>query len=417
MKPLVIKHIEAGEILDSRGNPTVQTTVLLSDGSTGVGIAPSGASTGKFEAHELRDEQQQRYGGLGVLKACSNVNVRIAEVLIGMDAQDQQAIDQAMIDRDATGNKSLLGANAILSVSLAVAHAVAAARKLPLYASIQETFGFKKERTYPLPIMNLINGGKHASTNIALQEFQIIPQADTPQKNIQMGSEVFHTLGEILQEHNLDTDVGNEGGYAPNVDSLEQIFEYIVQAITQAGYTPGTDIALGIDAAANSFYDEEKNVYMVAPPKQSVEMSGLSDLYKKWMSAYPLISIEDPFSEEAWDDWATFTKQVGSEALVIGDDLLVTNVERLKKGITHKAMNAILVKPNQIGTLSETIETIQYAQKHKITQIVSHRSGETGDTSIVDIAVAVGAGYLKAGAPSRGERVAKYNRLLALTKE
>tara|TARA_B100001971_G_C18229308_1_gene562842 strand:- start:694 stop:1962 length:1269 start_codon:yes stop_codon:yes gene_type:complete len=419
MPQFTIKHIESGEILDSRGDPTVMTTVTLASGVKAAAAVPSGASVGKFEAHELRDNNPERYGGKGVLKACSNVNVKIADVVVGMDVEDQEAIDKAMIKLDGAKNKSKLGANAILSVSLAVARAASVARKIPLYESLQESFGFKKSSRMPILVMNLVNGGKHASTNIALQEFQIIPEGcESTQKQVEAGSEIFHALAKVLRDKGLDTDVGNEGGYAPNVKDINDIFDFFVRAISMAGYEIGKDIVLGIDAAANSFYNESKNKYIVAPPERVFGVEELSELYLSWIEKYNLKSIEDPFLEESWDDWSNFLKQVASkDIMIVGDDLLVTNKERLKKGIKNKSINAILVKLNQIGTLSETIETIKLAQENDIKIIISHRSGETQDTFISDLAVAVGAGYLKAGAPSRGERVAKYNRLMEIERE
>ena len=418
MKPFDIKHIEAGEVLDSRGNPTVMTTVWLQNGAKAAAAVPSGASTGKFEAHELRDGQASRYNGKGVLKACSNVNIRIAEVIKGMDAEDQEAVDQAMIAKDNTENKSFLGANAILSVSMAVAKAVARGRRMPLYRSLQESFGFQTGEHFPTPIMNLINGGKHASSNILFQETQIIPKLDhSPTQQIEAGSEVFHALKKVLEERGYDTDVGDEGGYGPDVKELDEVFAMIVEAIEASGHTPGEQISLGIDPAVSGYYEADTNRYIIGPPKENITAEDLGTRYQEWIKQYPLISIEDPFAEEAWDDWAAFTQSVGDTTLIIGDDLLVTNTERLQTGIDTKAMNAILVKPNQIGTVTETVNAIKLAQAHNIAQVISHRSGETNDTFIVDLAVATGAQYLKAGAPSRGERVAKYNRLLEIERD
>ena len=418
MNPFSIKHIQAREILDSRGDPTVATRVRLENGSEGEAAVPSGASTGRFEAYELRDGDMDRYGGKGVLKACGNVNIKIAHELVGQDAEDQEAVDKLMIKLDGRHNKSNLGANAILSVSLAVAKAVATARELPLYRSLQQTYGLRETKSLPVPLMNIINGGKHASTNIALQEFQIIPVMDrTFSKQLEAGSEVFHSLGQILKENNLDSDVGNEGGYAPNVENLNQVFDYMIEAITKSGQTPGQDVFLGLDAAATSFFKENGKTYVVAPPKQEFKADKLAALYREWFSCYPLISLEDPFGEEAWDDWRKFTAEVGEKIMIIGDDLFVTNVERLERGIKTKAANAILIKPNQIGTLSETMAAIKLAKDNDFKVIISHRSGETNDATIADLAVAVGAEYIKAGAPDRGERVAKYNRLLEIEQE
>lgn len=415
MNQIKIKHIEAGEILDSRGNPTVMATVILSNNAKAAAAVPSGASTGTLEAHELRDGAKDRYDGLGVLKACSNVNVHINDALEGIDAEDQENIDKTMIDLDGTENKSKLGANAILSVSLACARAVSVARGVPLYESLQKTFNLKQSSKMPTPIMNLINGGKHASTNIVLQEFQIIPVlGNSAAEKIELGAEIFHKLGRILEEKSMDSDVGNEGGYAPDVESIDQIFEMLIQSIG----TNKEQVKLGIDAAATSFYDARSKTYTIAPPEKELQAADLSQLYSQWIEKYNLYSIEDPFDEESWNDWARFSSQRSEEdIIIIGDDLLVTNKERLKEGIEKKAMNAILIKLNQIGTLSETVETIKLAQENDVKIVISHRSGETNDAFISDLAVAVSADYLKAGAPSRGERVAKYNRLIEIERK
>ena len=418
MNPFAITHIEAGEILDSRGDPTVMATVRLASGAKAAAAVPSGASKGTHEALELRDKNPDRYAGKGVLKACSNVNVKIAGALAGEDGEDQERIDRIMLRLDGTENKSKLGANAILSVSLAVSRAVSVGRGLPLYASLQETFGFKREVKMPVPIMNLVNGGRHADTNLTIQEFQIIPVAgETIAKKIEIGSEIFHLLGKELVKRDLDSDVGNEGGYAPDVETLEDMFHLLGSSIIDAGMTPGIDVKLGIDAAASEFYAD--GAYTIAPPKKTYTPDELAGLYEQWIEKYQLASIEDPFGEDAWEEWSAFTAHAGKQngIMVIGDDLLVTNKERLKKGIAKKAMNAILVKQNQIGTLSETMAVIKLAQQHGITVVISHRSGETNDAFLSDLAVAVSAEYLKAGAPSRGERVAKYNRLMEIERE
>lgn len=413
-----IKSIHAQEILDSRGDPTVHCVVVLTNGIHAQAAAPSGVSTGRFEAHELRDGDMKRYGGKGVLKACNNVNIKIAHALLGHDIEDQEGIDGIMIELDGRHNKSNLGANAILAVSLACAKAAAKARHLPLYKSLQQSFGFAARESLPVPLMNIINGGKHASTNIALQEFQIIPDmGKTFSAALEAGSEIFHSLGKILEENKADSDVGNEGGYAPDFDSLDQVFDYIMQAIKRAGYISGRQVSLGLDAAATSFVNESATSYTLAPPVMELSPLELGNKYKDWMNRYPLISLEDPFAEEAWSDWQKLTAEIGNKIMVIGDDLFVTNVERLQKGIDSKAANAILIKPNQIGTLSETMAAIKLAQANNFKIIISHRSGETNDTTIADLAVAVGAEYIKAGAPDRGERVAKYNRLLEIERE
>ncbi|PIR56757.1 MAG: phosphopyruvate hydratase [Parcubacteria group bacterium CG_4_9_14_0_2_um_filter_41_8] len=414
-----IKHIEAGEILDSRGNPTVMATVILSSGIKAMASVPSGASTGSLEALELRDNNPKRYAGMGVLKACSNVNVKIAQALNGMDAADQRSLDKAMINLDGTPNKSNLGANAILGVSLACSRAYAQAQSKPLYESLRDQFSFPRITSMPIPIMNIINGGKHASTNIALQEFQIIPLSNkTVSEKIETGSEIFHILGDLLKARNMDSDVGNEGGYAPDVSSLDEIFELFKESIAKNNMRMGIDVALGIDAAANSFYNARKKQYIIAPPEQKLDPIELSKLYARWAEQYHVISIEDPFEEEGWNDWTRFTSAANNDRImIIGDDLLVTNKDRLKQAIQRKAVNAILIKPNQIGTLSETIATIKLAKKNNIKIVISHRSGETNDAFISDLAVACSADFIKAGAPSRGERVAKYNRLMEIERE
>ncbi len=417
MNPFAITHIEAGEILDSRGDPTVMASVTLAGGAKAAAAVPSGASTGTHEALELRDKNPDRYAGKGVLRACSNVNVKIAGALLGEDGEDQERIDRIMLRLDGTENKSKLGANAILSVSLAVSRAVSVGRGIPLYVSLQETFGFKREASMPVPIMNLVNGGRHADTNLTVQEFQIIPIAgETVAEKIEIGSEIFHLLGRELVKRDLDSDVGNEGGYAPDVRDVEDMFHMLGSSIIDAGLTPGIDVKLGIDAAASEFY--ANGVYTVAPPKKTYTPDALAGLYERWIEKYQLASIEDPFGEDEWDQWSEFSSRAKKHGImVVGDDLLVTSVARLKQGIEKRAMNAILVKLNQIGTLSETMAVIKLAQKHGITVVISHRSGETNDAFLSDLAVAVSAGYLKAGAPSRGERVAKYNRLMEIERE
>lgn len=413
-----IKSIHAQEILDSRGDPTVHCSVILENGIHAQAAVPSGASTGRFEACELRDGDMKRYDGKGVLKACNNVNIKIAHALHGHNVDDQAGLDRAMIELDGRQNKSNLGANAILAVSLACAKAAAKARHLSLYKSMRECFDFSPNKLLPVPLMNIVNGGKHASTNIALQEFQIIPDVGkTFSAKLEAGSEIFHALGRILEENKSDSDVGNEGGYAPDWASLDQVFDYILQAIKKAGYQAGRQVALGLDAAATSFANHDATSYAIAPPPEELSPLELGNKYKDWLARYPLVSLEDPFAEEAWPDWQKLTAEIGDKIMIIGDDLFVTNVERLQKGIDAKAANAILVKPNQIGTLTETMAAIKLGQANNFKIIISHRSGETNDTTIADLAVAVGAEYIKAGAPDRGERVAKYNRLLEIERE
>lgn len=416
MSAAIIKSIHAHEILDSRGNPTVETTVTLEDGTTGIASVPSGASTGTYEAHELRDGDPARYESKGVLRACKNVNTTIVQALVGKSVEDISVLDRAMLELDGTTSKSNLGANAILSVSLAAARAVAAFRSVPLYAHLAEQFGFSAPSRMPGPIMNLVNGGKHASTNLALQEFQIVFSAGSAKASVEAGSEIFHALGAILREHGLDTDVGDEGGYAPNVDSIEQVFEMMSEAVESAKKPAHMRLGLGLDTAASSFYDPKKKTYTIAPPAEELDATALAERYRAWAGRYGIVSIEDPFGEAAWADWAAFTA-AAEGIMVIGDDLLVTNTKRIERGIKEKAMNAVLIKPNQIGTLTETVEAVKLAQKHHLSVVISHRSGETGDVFIADLAVAVGADHLKAGAPSRGERVAKYNRLMEIEEE
>lgn len=413
-----IKTIHAQEILDSRGDPTVHCSVFLENDIHAQAAVPSGASTGRFEAHELRDGDMKRYQGKGVLRACNHVNIKIAHALVGHSIEDQQAIDQIMIDMDGRHNKSNLGANAILAVSLACAKAAAKARHLPFYKSLQQEFNFSENKILPIPLMNIINGGKHASTNISLQEFQIIPNINnTFSRALEAGSEIFHSLGQIFKEKQIDSDVGDEGGYAPNVNDIEEVFRYIIQAIERAGYQPGKQVNLGLDAAATSFFDHINQTYKISPPEKEYSAQELMQKYETWLEKYHIKTFEDPFAEEAWNDWQNFTDKLGNKLTVIGDDLFVTNVERLQKGIDNKVANAILIKLNQIGSLSETMAAVKLAQDNDFKIIISHRSGETNDTTIADLSVAVGAEYIKAGAPDRGERVAKYNRLLEIEQE
>jgi len=412
-----IKHIESGEILDSRGNPTVNTTLVLECGIFATASVPSGASKGANEALELRDGNKERYGGMGVLKACSNVNVKIKSALLGVDASDQRAVDRAMIELDGTEDKSKLGANAILSVSMAASRAVSKAMSLSLHEYLKKYFGFKDAFQMPTPIMNLINGGAHASTNVGIQEFQIIPHGiSMVSEKIQAGSEIFHSIGYTLKDQGLDYDVGAEGGYAPHVESIDFLFETMLRAIESCGFDIKKDISLGIDAAANSFYEKDK--YTISPPDRTMSSEELKNLYLDWIEKYNLISIEDPFSEESWNDWSFLLKDVKEKnTMIIGDDLTVTNIKRIEKAISENAINSVLIKPNQIGTITETMDAISLAKSKGMKVIVSHRSGETNDDFITDLAVASCAEFLKAGAPSRGERVAKYNRLMEIEKE
>jgi enolase len=414
-----IDFIHAHEILDSRGNPTLNVTVLLKNGISGSASVPSGASTGIHEAYELRDGDMKRYGGKGVLKAVNNVNTKIAKALRGMDVFEQQALDDSMRILDGSMNKHKLGANAILGVSLAAARAGARRSQLPLYAYLRSTYGIEhKKYRIPVPFMNIFNGGAHADTNLDMQEFIIIPHGfKTFARQLQAGSEIYHALGKILHAAGLDTDIGNEGGYAPNVGKTEDALFYIDKAVKKAKYKPGKQIGYGIDIAASEFYNPKKNRYILKTDRLKLTATGMIDLIEKWSDDYALISVEDPLDQDAWEDWPEFTKRLGKKMLVIGDDFYVTNPDRIHRGIESKATNAVLIKMNQIGTLSETMEAIIMAQSHKQKIVISHRSGETIDTTMSDLAVAVNADYIKAGAPARSERLAKYNRLLEIEEE
>jgi enolase len=414
-----ISHIHAHEILDSRGNPTVHVQITLKSGRTGVASVPSGASTGSHEALELRDGDKKRYRGLGVRKAIDRIHDRIFPILRGMDIADQRGLDDAMRILDGTANKRSLGANAILGVSLAAAHAGAKSGGLPLYEYFRETFGLRyKGFKLPTPLMNVFNGGRHADTNLDMQEFIVIPHGFTSfSRKLQAGSEIFHALGEVLREDGLDTDVGNEGGYAPDVGKTENALEYLAAAVKRAKYKLGKQIGFGIDVAASEFYDERSQKYILHTDRRKMTAPQMIKLYEAWTVKYPMISLEDGLAEDDWEHWKMLTRQLGDDVLLIGDDLFVTNVERLQKGIDEGVANTILIKPNQIGTLTETIDAILLAQQHAYKVVISHRSGETTDTTISDIAVAVNAEYIKAGAPSRSERLAKYNRLLEIEEE
>lgn len=420
--PAKIKKIEALEILDSRGNPTVQVIVETENGTIGEAAVPSGASTGRFEAYELRDGDKFRYDGKGVQKAVANVNEILNKELNGLQVTEQEKIDKLMIKIDGTKNKSKLGANAILGVSMAVAKAGAKIAGMELYEYLRNIYNPQnKAFKIPIPVVNVINGGKHGSTNIGIQEFWIVPiKAETFAKKLQQASEIFHKLGSLLHASGMDTDLGNEGGYSPMVKSHEQVFDLISQAIANSGYTLGKDIVFGIDAGASVFYDEEAKLYSLDLEDKKFDEGEMMDHYMHWMNTYPLKLIEDPFGEEAWNTWQIFTKDdfiKDNNIKIIGDDLFVTNKIRLQKGIDMKVANSILIKPNQIGTLTETIETVKLAQKNNYEVVVSHRSGETSDTTIADLAVAVNADYIKTGSTARGERIAKYNRLLNIEQK
>ena len=407
-----ITEVKAREVLDSRGNPTVEVDVVLADGARGRAAVPSGASTGVHEALELRDGDASRYLGKGVLKAVANVNRRIAPALKGREAGEQEAIDRAMIALDGTPNKSSLGANAILGVSLAVAKAAAASAGLPLYRYL----GGEEATILPAPMMNILNGGQHADNNVDLQEFMIMPLgADTFAEALRMGAEVFHNLKKVLSGKGLNTGVGDEGGFAPDLRSNVEAVEVILQAIEKAGYQPGKDVFIALDPAASSFYEE--GVYVLAAENARKSAEEMVEFYADWVERFPIVSIEDGLAEDDWESWQLLTRRLGAKIQLVGDDLYVTNTERLKKGIELGASNSILIKVNQIGSLTETFEAITTAQATGWTAVVSHRSGETEDTTIADLVVAAGTGQIKTGSLCRSERVAKYNQLLRIEED
>ncbi|MBF1156425.1 MAG: phosphopyruvate hydratase [[Eubacterium] sulci] len=414
MAYLEIVQVIGREIMDSRGNPTVEAEVYLEDGSMGRGAAPSGASTGEFEALELRDGDKSRYDGKGVLKAVDFINNEIDELLLGMDASDIYAIDKAMIDADGTEDKSRFGANAILAVSIACAKAAANSLDIPLYRFLGGQFG----NVLPVPMMNILNGGAHASNTVDTQEFMIMPVgASSFAEGLRQCAEVYHKLGKLLKAEGYATSVGDEGGYAPNLSSDEETLEYILKAIKDCGYEPGKDFVLAMDAAASEWKGSAKGQYK--QPKSGKEFTS-AELVAHWKSLvdkYPIVSIEDGLDEEDWEGWKKMTEELGDRLQIVGDDLFVTNTKRLHKGIEQGCGNSILIKLNQIGSVSETIEAIKMAQKAGYTAVVSHRSGETEDTTIADLAVALNAGQIKTGAPNRSERVAKYNQLLRIEEE
>ncbi|MCK9210453.1 MAG: phosphopyruvate hydratase [Ignavibacteriaceae bacterium] len=410
-----IIDVRAREILDSRGNPTLEAEVELESGFVGRAAVPSGASTGDFEACELRDGDETRYLGKGVLKAVDNVNEKIAEELIDFDALDQTGIDQFLIDLDGTENKSNLGANAILGVSLAVAKAAAQACGLPLYRYI----GGANAKVLPVPMMNIINGGSHADNNVDFQEFMIMPVgAEDFADALRMGAETFHTLKSVLKKRGYSTAVGDEGGFAPNLKSNEEAIEVILEAIQKAGYKPGVDIGIALDPAASEMWLKDKKVYQFFKSDKS-EMSSdkLIEYWANWVKQYPILSIEDGLSEHDWDGWEVLTKKLGGKIQLVGDDVFVTNTEIFARGIQRGIANSILIKVNQIGTLTETLDAIELAKKNGYTVVISHRSGETEDTTIADIAVATNAGQIKSGSASRTDRIAKYNQLLRIEEE
>ena len=414
MKNIRIEAVVGREILDSRGNPTVQADVILSDGTVGRSAAPSGASTGQFEALELRDGDKSRYGGKGVTKAVENINTVLQDVLKGQDPFDTYGIDKLMIDADGTSDKSRLGANAILAVSLATARAAAASLDIPLYRFL----GGANGNYLPVPMMNILNGGAHAANTVDVQEFMIMPAgAPSFHEVLRWCAEVYHALAALLKSKGLATSVGDEGGFAPDLGSDEEAIQYILKAIEEAGYKPGTDFVLALDAAASEWKGEKQGQYHLPKSGQTFTTDELIAHWKKLSDAYPIYSIEDGLDEEDWEGWAKLTQALGQRVQLVGDDLFVTNTERLAKGIAQGSGNAILIKLNQIGSVSETLEAIKLAHRSGYRAIVSHRSGETEDTSIADLAVALNTAQIKTGAPNRSERVAKYNRLLQIEDE
>ncbi|MBN1191384.1 MAG: phosphopyruvate hydratase [Dehalococcoidales bacterium] len=407
-----IKTVRAREILDSRGNPTLEAEVELCDGTHGIAAVPSGASTGKHEAVELRDKDQARYNGLGVLTAVCNVNQYIAPVVVGLESTDQIDVDRHMIQLDGSPNKSNLGANAILGVSLAVARAAAISKGVPLYRYL----GGAGACTLPIPMMNILNGGKHASNSTDLQEFMIVPAgADSFAHALQMCAEIYQSLKKVLKDKGLNTNVGDEGGFAPSLESNHDALEAILSAIEQAHYLPAKDCFIALDPASSEFYRD--GWYVLEREGKTLNSQEMADFYTRWCSIYPIISIEDGMAEDDWEGWRILNQKVGDKVQLVGDDLYVTNVKRLETGIQNEASNSVLIKLNQIGTLTETLDAISIAQRHNWTAVISHRSGETEDTTIADLAVGLNTGFIKAGAPCRSERLAKYNRLLRIEQE
>jgi len=409
-----IAQITAREILDSRGNPTVEVEVISNSGYYGRAAVPSGASTGVHEAHELRDGDNQRYFGKGVLKAVQNVNTVLNDELRGFDIADQSGVDNAMIELDGTSNKRNIGANAILGVSLAVAKAAAMGTGQQLYRYI----GGTNARTLPIPMMNILNGGQHADNLIDIQEFMIMPVGvNSFSEALRMGAEVFHTLKSVLKKKGHSTNVGDEGGFAPNLNSNEEAIEVVLEAIEKAGFKAGHDIYIALDPAASEFYDKKKGVYHFESTNEDLTSSELVKYWEKWAKNYPILSIEDGLHEDDWKGWSELNKAIGNDVQIVGDDLFVTNVDRLQRGIDEGSANSILIKVNQIGTLTETINAVRLAEINSMTSIISHRSGETEDTTIADLAVALNTGLIKTGSASRSDRIAKYNQLLRIEEQ
>ncbi len=410
-----IKKIQAYEILDSRSNPTIETKVFLEDGTVGKASVPSGASTGTKEALELRDEDEKRFLGKGVLNVIKNVEEKIFPAIQDIEAENQEEIDRKMIELDGTPNKGSLGANAILSVSLAVARAVANSQKKPLWKYLRETFDLKEGELFPNPMFNMINGGEHADSGLDIQEYIVIPSGlKTIQDKVRAGSEIYQNLKKVLLENNYPSSIGDEGGFAPKLESNQQGFQFIVQAIEKAGYKIGTEVNTGMDAAASQFQNQEDGRYNLKLDEVSLDSSQLTAMYREWIEKYHMELLEDPMSEFDWEGWTNFNEEFGEKIVIVGDDLLVTNKEIVEEAIERKACNAVLIKVNQIGSLTETIECIKFSQKNNLKIAVSHRSGETTDDFISDLAFAVQSDYVKFGAPARGERIAKYNRLIEI---
>jgi len=411
----LIESIHARQILDSRGNPTVEVDVVTESGAFGRAAVPSGASTGTHEAVELRDGDKKSYLGKGVLKAVDNVNNKIATEVVGFDVYDQNLLDKIMIELDGTPNKGNLGANAILGTSLAIAKAAAMEAGLPLYRYI----GGVNANTLPVPMMNILNGGSHADNSIDFQEFMVMPvKADTFSQALQMGTEVFHTLKKVLHDKGLSTNVGDEGGFAPNIASNEEAIEIVIQAIEKAGFKPGVDIFIAIDAASSEFYDAKTGLYTFKKSSgKSLKSAEMVDYWAAWAKKYPIISIEDGMAEDDWDGWKGVTDKIGKQVQLVGDDLFVTNVTRLQDGIDKGVANSILVKVNQIGSLTETINAVNLAKRNSYKSVMSHRSGETEDSTIADLAVALNTGQIKTGSASRSDRMAKYNQLIRIEEE
>jgi enolase len=415
-----LQSIHAREILDSRGNPTLEVEVILADGATGRAAVPSGASTGAYEAVELRDKDDKRYGGKGVLKAVANVNKTVAPRLLGQSAIDQAGIDRTLLELDGTPNKGNLGANALLGVSLAVAHAAAASVGLPLYRYL----GGVNAKYLPVPMMNVLNGGKHADNNVDFQEFMIMPVGtDSFREALRMGAEVFHSLQKVLHDRHLNTAVGDEGGFAPSLKSADEALELLGTAVEKAGYKLGDQVCFALDPATTELFDEGKKrgktgyCFFKSNPDRIASSDEMIDLWKKLCAKWPIRSIEDGLAEDDWDGWQKLTRELGGKVQIVGDDLFVTNVERLRQGIARGAANSILIKVNQIGTLTETLDCIELARRNGMTSVVSHRSGETEDTTIADIVVATNAGQIKTGSTSRSDRIAKYNQLLRIEED